>query len=39
MPAFFALCSFVTALFLLGMYFLPVAVVFSEGVKQVTTLP
>jgi hypothetical protein len=33
------LCSFVTATFLLGMYFLPVAVVLSGGVKQVTTLP
>ena len=30
---------FVTATFLLGMYFLPVAVVLSGGVKQVTTLP
>ena len=39
MPAFCALCGFVTASFLLGMYFLLVAVVFSEGVKQVTTLP
>ena len=35
------LCSFVTYVvtFLLGMYFLPVAVVLSGGVKQVTTLP
>ena len=30
---------FVTATFLLGMYFLPVAVILSGGVKQVTTLP
>ena len=30
---------FVTATFLLGMYFLPAAVVLSGGVKQVTTLP
>ena len=30
---------FVTATFLLGMYFLPVAVVLIGGVKQVTTLP
>ena len=33
------LLLFVTATFLLGMYFLPVAVVLSGGVKQVTTLP
>ena len=33
------LMLFVTATFLLGMYFLPVAVVLSGGVKQVTTLP
>ena len=33
------LLVFVTATFLLGMYFLPVAVVLSGGVKQVTTLP
>ena len=33
------LLLFVTATFLLGMYFLPVAVVSSGGVKQVTTLP
>ena len=32
------LLLFVTATFLLGMYFLPVAVVLSGGVKQVTTL-
>ena len=30
---------FVTATFPLGIYLLPVAVVFSGGVKQVTTLP
>ena len=30
---------FVTATFLLGIYFLPVAVFSSGGVKQVTTLP
>ena len=35
----FDLLLFVTATFLLGMYFLPVAVVLSGGVKQVTTLP
>ena len=28
-----------TATFFLGIYFLPVAVVLSGGVKQVTTLP
>ena len=33
------LLLFVTATFLLGMYFLPVAVLLSGGVKQVTTLP
>ena len=33
------LLLFVTATRLLGMYFLPVAVVLSGGVKQVTTLP
>ena len=33
------LLLFVTATFLLDMYFLPVAVVLSGGVKQVTTLP
>ena len=33
------LLLFVTATFLLGSYFLPVAVVLSGGVKQVTTLP
>ena len=33
------LLLFVTATFLLGMYFLPVAAVLSGGVKQVTTLP
>ena len=33
------LLLFVTATFLLGIYFLPVAVVLSGGVKQVTTLP
>ena len=33
------LLLFVTATFLLGMYFVPVAVVLSGGVKQVTTLP
>ena len=33
------LLLFVTATLLLGMYFLPVAVVLSGGVKQVTTLP
>ena len=33
------LLLFVTATFLLGMYFLPVAVVLIGGVKQVTTLP
>ena len=33
------LLLFVTATFLLGMYFLPVAVVLSGGMKQVTTLP
>ena len=33
------LLLFVTATFPLGMYFLPVAVVLSGGVKQVTTLP
>ena len=33
------LLLFVTATFLLGMYLLPVAVVLSGGVKQVTTLP
>ena len=33
------LLLFVTATFLLGAYFLPVAVVLSGGVKQVTTLP
>ena len=32
------LLLFVTATFLLGIYFLPVAVVLSGGVKQVTTL-
>ena len=33
------LLLFVTGTFRLGMYFLPVAVVLSGGVKQVTTLP
>ena len=33
------LLLFVTSEFLLGIYFLPVAVVLSGGVKQVTTLP
>ena len=33
------LLLFVTATFLLGMYFLPMAVVLNGGVKQVTTLP
>ena len=33
------LLLFVTATFLLGLYFLPVAVVLIAGVKQVTTLP
>ena len=33
------LLLFVTATFLLGMYFLPVAVVLSGEVKQVTPLP
>ena len=33
------LLLFVTATFLLGIYFLSVAVVLSGGVKQVTTLP
>ena len=33
------LLLFVTATFLLGIYFLPVTVVLSGGVKQVTTLP
>ena len=33
------LLLFVTATFFLGEYFLPVAVVWSRGVKQVTTLP
>ena len=33
------LLLFVTATFLLGIYYLPVAVVLSGGVKQVTTLP
>ena len=36
---FAVLCTFVTATFLLGMYFLPVAVLLSGGVKQVATLP
>ena len=33
------LLLFVTATFLLGIYFLPVAVILIGGVKQVTTLP
>ena len=33
------LLLFVTAKFVLGMYFLPVAVVLTRGLKQVTTLP
>ena len=33
------LLLFVNATFLLGIYFLPVAIVLSGGVKQVTTLP
>ena len=33
------LLLFVTATFLFGIYFLPVAVDLSGGVKQVTTLP
>ena len=32
------LLLFVTATFLLGIYFLPLAVVLSGGVKRVTTL-
>ena len=38
-PTFAVLCSFVTAMFFLGMYFLPAAVIVTGGVKQVTTLP
>ena len=37
--AFDALSGFVTATFFLGMHFLPVAVVLSGWVKQVTTVP
>ena len=33
------LLLFVTATFLLGIYFLPAAVVLSGGMKQVTTVP
>ena len=33
------LLPLVTAMFLLGIYFLPVGIVLSGGVKQVTTLP
>ena len=33
------LLLFVTSTFLLGIYFLPVAVFLGAGVKQVTTLP
>ena len=33
------LLLFVTATFLLGIYFLPAAVVLSGGMKQITTVP